>query len=205
MGDQSQALAELLPEIQAAARHVAAEWADVVEAGDLENDIALKLLEERQAANLLAYEPHARRKTLFKIGVQLASGERDDLEYFHGNYRYSTDEVRRRLQAGSLLGVETADGPEDADVRLAVTQLTCKQKNAVIGRYVNLETPTSDTGRKALQLGVDALTHHMNRIHRQRRFGHEGPGSRRVASSSWARTQAGVDWQGDAGNEFGRR
>src|SRR5690606_33892147 len=78
-----------------------------VEADDLTNDIVIRLLEGNKgyAVTLREMEIPQRTKTLNMIASQLASEARDTYEYFHGNFRYSVEEVRQLLRGGALFHV----------------------------------------------------------------------------------------------------
>src|SRR5690606_3125839 len=102
-----EAVTELYPEIQRAAKKIANEWSDVVEADDLTNDIVIRLLEGNKgyAVTLREMEIPQRTKTLNMIASQLASEARDTYEYFHGNFRHWLEEGRQLLRGGALLHV----------------------------------------------------------------------------------------------------
>src|SRR5690606_39941674 len=104
MSDKNEAVTELYPEIQRAAKKIANEWPDVVEADDLTNDIVIRLLEGNKgyAVSLREMEIPQRTKTLNMIASQLASEARDTYEYFHGNFRYSLEVARELLDARPL-------------------------------------------------------------------------------------------------------
>ena len=181
---QNEALLEILPDIERAARHVATEWSTVVEREDLEQEIVLHLLTKDYAAKVLEMEVPARRRVLFRIGTQIASQESVDLEYFSGNVTYTPSEVRKLLSDGSLVEEPSGD-PLDAgaeaisvdrlDLRLSFEQLSDAHRDLLVTRYVEGRDYPSDTVRKATNRAVDALTQAMNRA---RRRAHEEYGSR---------------------------
>ncbi|WP_158881917.1 hypothetical protein [Amycolatopsis anabasis] len=197
MTNQNDALIQILPDIQRAARHIEMEWKGVVEADDIEQDIAARLLENNYATVAASLEPRALRRALFKIGVQLASGERVSYEHFSGQFRYSTGEVRERLERGALVDVgeikvEGAPEPasvfsvEDVDVRVAADKLSVAHQNALARRYVDGLVSADATDRKTVQRAVDALTHELNREFRRAAEAHDGPGSRQAVSNAQA-------------------
>lgn len=199
MHGRNDALVEVLPDITRAARHVSLEWADVLDAEDIRQEIVVRLLEDNYAETLRDMEDRPRRKTLFKIGVQIAAGERVDYEHFSGQYRYSTDEVRERLERGALdsvgedrLGTIAGDpavafSVEDVDVRHAFPSLTENHQDAIRYWLSKDRGPLTAAERMTVTRAVDALTHELNRAFRRRAEAHDGPGSRKAMSNARAR------------------
>lgn len=214
MTTQNEAITQLYPEIQAAARKVAAEWSDVTEADDLANDMVVHLLGGARpyVLTLAEFDKNARTKTLFKIGTRIAAQERDDYDYFHGNFRYSLEEVRQLLRDGALFHVgqsvaenhfnkrdeaggatdpnplgfkepKVRDNVENLDVEVCFGSLTENQKRILVAKYY---TESYDGHPQELARAEEALMHAMNRNFRTRKTNHDGPGSRQAISNAHA-------------------
>lgn len=207
--EQWDAILEMQREIERAARHLELEWPEVVDSWeDLASDIQVKLVEENQAVNLLAYEPKPRKKALFRIAQRIASQMRDDYEYFSGNYLYSTDEVRKVLEKGALAGVfqhEVKDGSvlepavattvEHQDVAASYAELEPHHRQILLRRY-GLGDVLDNAERMTVTRAVDALTATLNRNRRRDVAEYEGPGSRQAISNTRAINTLGTQ-EGD--------
>src|SRR5690606_39471710 len=68
-------------------------------------------------------EPGARADVLARIGTHIASRYRDDYDYFTGNFRYSTREVRKILERGALYEERTRTDTERLDLDEGVALL----------------------------------------------------------------------------------
>ncbi|MBX6360076.1 MAG: hypothetical protein IRZ03_08355 [Acidobacterium ailaaui] len=202
MDEQSKALLKILPAIERAAAHVALEWPNIVDAEDLVQEISVRLLRDSYATTVQNMDPRARRRSLYKIGTQIASSMRVDYDRFSGNYRYSTGEVRDRLEKGALavVGFDRVPTPpasydgvadpvvemsiEDVDIRNAFTRISEDHQAALVERF--LYGVISPDWKKVTR-AIDALTSELNRSFRRGWEQHNGPGSRRVVSSERAR------------------
>lgn len=176
---------------RAAARRVSAQWPDVVERDDLEQDILVYLMENGPATvgRIFEEDEPTRQAFLIKLGHRMASDAQAAYDRFSGNYMYDSAEVLGYLKrhiwlAGDVQSVEKQDLAE-AVANLAETNSTYYA--AVVNRFVHEIIPDrSDTaGFNRVQRAVDALTEKMNRIgsDRQRNWT-EGPGSRKVISNA---------------------
>lgn len=198
MTTQNEALLAIHDDIKAAARHVALEWADVVEADDMEQEIAVRLLADNYATTVYELGKWGRKKTLFKIGQQIASDQRVDYEHFSGQFQYSTEEVRDRLKKGALEEVgteetETAAGDpavefvvDDVDVRAGFERLPEQHQANILFWLKADRAPLTSTERKNITRAVDALTHILNREFRKSSGDHDGPGSRQAMTNAKA-------------------
>lgn len=214
MSDKNEAVTELYPEIQRAAKKIANEWSDVVEADDLTNDIVIRLLEGNKgyAVTLREMEIPQRTKTLNMIASQLASEARDTYEYFHGNFRYSLEEVRQLLRGGALFHVgqeiveshfskreeaggatdpnplgfkepKVRDQTENLDVEVCFWSLTDRHQRTLVAKHYK---GTYDGHPQDLARAEEALMHAMNRNFRVGKTNHDGPGSRKAISNAQA-------------------
>lgn len=214
MTTQNEAITHLYPEIQRAAKKIANEWSDVVEADDLTNDIVIRLLEGNKgyAVTLWGMDTPQRIKTINMIASQLASEARDTYEYFHGNFRYSLEEVRQLLRDGALFHVgqsvvenhfnkrdeaggatdpnplgfkepKVRDHVENLDVEVCFGSLTENQKRILVAKYY---TEDYDGHHDLVTRAEEALMHAMNRNFRTRKTNHDGPGSRQAISNAHA-------------------
>lgn len=214
MSDKNEAVTELYPEIQRAAKKIANEWSDVVEADDLTNDIVIRLLEGNKgyAVTLREMEIPQRTKTLNMIASQLASEARDTYEYFHGNFRYSLEEVRQLLRGGALFHVgqeiveshfskreeaggatdpnplgfkepKVRDQTENLDVEVCFRSLSENHRKILVAKY---HTGNYDGNPGRVFEAEEALMHAMNRNFRVGKTNHDGPGSRKAISNAQA-------------------
>lgn len=183
MNKQNDALVKILPDIKRAAARTAREWEDVISADDAEQEIALTLLADTYAQQVAEMEPGARADVLARIGMHIASRYRDDYDYFTGNFRYSTREVREILERGALYEERTRTDTErlDLDEGIALLRKRNPRYAELIGRrYLTGEQVAE---KMALSRAVDLLTNCMNNVHRNRRAEYtEGPGTRKVIS-----------------------
>lgn len=101
-----------------------------------------------------------------KAADQYLAAESRDYMYFSGSFVYSSKDVRRHLDKSTWSLIEEAPDLEArVDLRRAFESLTAGQKKAVFSRW-GLRRPASEetvNERKAVQRGVDAMTHWLNR------------------------------------------
>lgn len=214
MSDKNEAVTELYPEIQRAAKKIANEWSDVVEADDLTNDIVIRLLEGNKgyAVTLREMEIPQRTKTLNMIASQLASEARDTYEYFHGNFRYSLEEVRQLLRGGALFHVgqeiveshfskreeaggatdpnplgfkepKVRDQTENLDIEVCFRSLSENHRRVLVSAYL---AGSYSGHHQRVTEAEEALMHAMNRNFRTAKTNHDGPGSRKAISNAQA-------------------
>lgn len=214
MNERNEAITELYPEIQAAAKRVASEWSDVTEADDLANEIALQLMGGKRpyVLTLREFDKSARTKTLQRIGTRLAAQERDDYDYFHGNFRYSLEEVRQLLRGGALFHVgqeiveshfskreeaggatdpnplgfkepKVRDQTENLDVEVCFRSLSENHQRVLVAAYY---TGSYSGHHQRVTEAEEALMHAMNRNFRTAKTNHDGPGSRKAISNAQA-------------------
>jgi len=189
---QNDALLEILPDIKRAARQIELEWPDVATADDVEQDIVVRLLEDGYVVDARDLEPASRRRFLYKVAQQIASGERVDYEFFTGNFRYSAAEVRGHLENDALIDIEYEDlgdesetfSVEQVDIRNAFRSLSKDHQAVLFERFVygNYQ----GVSWQPITRAIDALTRELNRTYKRAHSKHEGPGSRKAISNSQA-------------------
>ena len=225
--NKNQYIVDMLPDIKRAARRVAREWADVIDADDAEQEIALRILDltEPKVRELYELDRDLRISVLIEIGHQIGMKYRDDYELFSGNYTYGTRDVRRMLDNDALAGAEEGSGtplwelPESVIAQLSPTETETVSERidlfmgmkkladrnsayytAITNYYVHgipLDNSNS-TERSKLQRAVDALTREMNNSRRRRVAEYlEGPGSRESVSGTRSRHIVALDYNGD--------
>jgi hypothetical protein len=183
---------DLQDAIHRAAGIVARRWPSVIEADDAEQEIWVRLLENDYYDRVAGLEPAAQTSTLIRIGSQIASGYRDDYEVFSGQVYYATDEVRALLTSGLLdrrrdeIDAASETLTEWMDLHEGAQSLRDSHpaQAAVIARRFLLGEPVEHS--QQVTRAVDALTRHMNQVHRRRSADYEGPGSRRAMSNAAA-------------------
>jgi len=203
-------------EIERVARHMKLEWPEVVDSWeDMASEIVVHLIRKRYATKVLDMDTWPRKRLLGKIGQQIASVMRDDYEHFNGNFRYSTDEVRRYLENGAIedsLGVENIDNHgnpasewmplkseagagrmvigqkvevEPFDIRATLPLLTKNHRDILVRRFMYGDS-LQPRDRKTLQRAIESLTNLMNRAFRKTFADHQGPGSQARMSNAQA-------------------
>lgn len=180
--EQNEALLSVIEDVRRAAVQVGRDWAAVTDAEEVEQEITLALLANNQATVVAEMDPDERRVALRKVGQQFASRARMDFDYFTGNFRYSTREVRSILEDGGMTGERVQTSTERLDLDEGLTLLRSRNAGyaeAIGRRYLVGEQAADATARKHLTRAVDALTDAMNNVHRNRARAYtEGPGTR---------------------------
>lgn len=169
----------LSPMVKTVSRRTAAYWPGTISADDAEQEIWVRLMEltDHKLAALVESPRAGALSALQMIGMQIASNYRNDYEVFSGNYHYSTDEVRRLLDAGALSHGDPLTATERADMTTALDRLTPQYAEALVRRYVS--GVTSQDFRSTSMRAVEALTREMNRSFRQAAADHDGPALRK--------------------------
>lgn len=190
--DQWFAVMGMERDIERAARHLTMEWPEVVDSWeDMAMDIRTRLVAGNQAIKVSALESKPRRKTLHKIGQQIASALRDDYEHFSGNFLYSTDDIRRILAGGILLQDEkTIRNVQYRDVLTTYYQLNSDQQTILRRKFIDGDQ-LDNKQRMLLTRAVDKLTLTLNRKRRKESSEHNGPGSRKAITNARAITSVG--------------
>lgn len=180
---------DLYPEVEKAAQSATRSWTGALDAGDIVQDVWLKIFESpKTLPALLSYETAQRGKVLRAIARQCAGSEMADRETFSANVTYSTDDVRRILTkggAGDLPGTPSHVEWMDVQAGLVVIDPWFAEvifSNYVVGDY----DASSGEARKELTRARDALTIAMNTNHKAAKAEHDGLGSRRVVSNAQA-------------------
>jgi hypothetical protein len=185
----------LKPDVVTAAKTTARQWPGTIDEEDAEQEIWALLIEAPKSIDVLSQMERPNRvSTLTLYGHRVAARYRDDYELFSGNYLYSTDYVRRLLDADIL--VFSGDRPDKLTFSewVDITEAFAKvqQRNAgyadLIARvFIQGEKLQSGADRMQLTRAVDSLTKEMNRVHTSRVLNYtEGPGTRRVMSNTQA-------------------
>ena len=200
---------DMSKEVGKAAKSVAFQWPGVVEADDLEQEIYLRLLETPATIDRLMedFDEKQRLSALIKMGHQIAAGERADYEVFSGNFKYSVDDVKRKLNWASNKGAAKSIGnlSMDNDLKAGMSRLEESNQGyaeAIRLRYQDGIVPISGSAdQKRLSDALTALTTQMNRSHKQQHVDNpDGPGTRKAMSSATARAISTNEWQGDYGD-----
>lgn len=200
MNKQNDALVKILPDIKRAAARTAREWEGIISADDAEQEIALTLLADTYAQQVAEMEPGARADVLARIGMHIASRYRDDYDYFTGNFRYSTREVREILERGALYEERTRTDTErlDLDEGVALLRKRNPRYAELIGRRYLKGEELGETEARIVRRAVDLLTNCMNNVHRNRRAEYtEGPGTRKIISREDAAWVTKSQYEGD--------
>lgn len=201
----------LAPDVKTAAKTVGREWADVIEADDVEQEIWLLLLDRSDdlPGEIAALDKPARVSYLTEVGHQIGMQYRDDYELFSGNYTYGTREIRELLDRDALgdLRGDFGDGTpiwelpmaiieqlNRTDTETATTRIDLgtalkrlQSRNAwyvevIVSNYVDGQPIHSHS--QELTRAVDALTREMNRAHIARIANYtDGPGTRKAMSN----------------------
>lgn len=194
---------DLEPVTRRAAKAVAYQWPNLLDADDFEQEIWLRLLQSPGTVEkVLEMDDRARYRAIVGIGHQIASIERTDYDYFKGSYRYSVKEVKELLQQGILSEPLPAFKAELIDMTEAFQDIPEQYKSALVSRYVEGVTPQEKSGQNRLTRGLESLVDEMNRVQRRRHSERDdGPGTRAVLSNAQARYQADDDWDGEGESE----
>lgn len=170
---------QLKDDVHSAALSVAREWPEVIEPGDVEQEIWLYILERPNIGKKLEeMATSERHRTLRRIGHQIASEYRASYEVFSGNIYYGTKDVRRILEKVSNGEDDGADDPwlayptdspgsaahtEQMDLQSGLERL--HDKNHLYAMYVEAHYFSAQSYHKhsnELTRAVDALTRCMN-------------------------------------------
>lgn len=217
-------LVQMQPVIVKVSKQVAANWPGVIEPEDLQQDMWVRLLETPKSVQFLySQEPKAQTHSLAWIAHQIAKGERLDMEYFTGNFRYSVNEVRRLLAGGMLRGLNPATGSswaaedyisqdgsfEDAllnrfsteiDLVRAMVELEAKnheQARLIVLKYL-VKQEMNEAQRKRLSDALAKLTALMNTSYKKQHAEKgEGPGTRKRVSNARAAVISRNQYAGD--------
>lgn len=161
-------LAELYPEIRAAANIVHRKWPTIIDAEDVAQTIALRMSESPNSIlKFLEQTPETRKAWFIRMGHQVAAQERTDLDYFHGSFRYSVDEVKNVLSRGGLIDTLPEFDVQVHDLTVALEDLAKTNQNyasAIYQRYVLEVQPD----KNHLSRGLEKLTTLMNKSRAQR-------------------------------------
>jgi hypothetical protein len=190
----------VLPDIRKAAKRVAGRWPQVVTEEDMVQTLSLHFLErEGSLEALIKLTADKRLGRLIGIGHDLASGQRDDLDVFSGQFTYSVDEVRRLLDRGALEGQLDGYNAATADVETAYGELQVKNEGhakALYSMYVLRVVPENRSPEHQVLLrAVDSLTLHMNRVSRSARYEFSNGG--RFRNNRQAINQGDLDYDGE--------
>jgi hypothetical protein len=197
-------LDDLVTEVARAARSAATSWTGAVDVEDVEQDMWVKLYATpKTLTSLFDFERDQRGKVLRAIARQCAGAEMASREHFSGNAAYSTDDVRRILDAGGARPEWGGDEPgsvshtEWLDTQAGLEALGAQYSRegkggpwyaeVLFAHYVADDYEPEDNGQ-TLSRARDALTAAMNAAHKSAKAAHDGPGSRRAVSNSAAQS-----------------
>lgn len=200
---------EFKEEIERASDYVARDWPGVLEAGDIVQEIWIRLLESPKAEKTLrGADPALRFDVLKRWGHQVASKYANDYELFSGNAFYGTGHVLGLLKSGLLTATRRDLGDmketltEFLDLHEAFDSMKLQSNDyaQIIWRAFvdgSYDKDTS-TARSKLSRATTTLTNLMNQAHKRRFANHaEGPGSRKVISNEKARNISKSDLNDD--------
>jgi hypothetical protein len=195
---------DMSKEVHKAAKSVAFQWPGVVEADDLEQEIYLHLIERPNVIDTLLndFDDKRRLSALIKLGHQIAAGERADYEVFSGNFKYSVDDVKRKLKWASNKGAAKSIGnlSMDNDLKAGMSRLEESNQGyaeAIRLRYEEGVIP-SGADQDRLSHALTALTTQMNRSHKQQYVDSpDGPGTRKVMSRAAAIAHTNREYNGE--------
>jgi hypothetical protein len=180
---------ELTRAVKRVARSVAFNWPDTVLADDLEQDLWVEILTSPATlAAVQGAEPPLQYRLLTRLANRKAGSQRDDYEFFSGNFKYAVDDVKKLLSRGAL--TEALSGFDSAliDLDIATDALPPQYLDAVERRYINQEVPKAGADKERLSAALASLTTQMNRSNKQRCAEHlDGPGTRKAMSNSASR------------------
>lgn len=186
----------VLPDIAKAAGAVARKWPTVTSQEDMYQDLVVHFLETPGSLENLAQLPSPDRvKILTRIGHEKASGHRDSLDQFSGQFNYSVDEVRKLAERGAAL--QTVDRFEGASVDFQASLAVLKKRNrdywsVIIDRYVNGGTDRAQ--KDVLSRAMESLTTLMNRARATQRYEFTNGG--RYRNNQQALNQSDHDYEG---------
>jgi hypothetical protein len=175
---------EVMPDIRRAAKKVADKWPSITTQEDMVQTLTVHFLEAPGALRKLAeLTPGKRMGRLVGIGHDKASGERDALDVFTGQFSYSVDEVRKLLERGGLDGQVDGFNSAVADLEAAYGELQVKNAEygkAIWDRYALGILPVRKSAdARRLERSVDSLTVHMNRVSKSARYEYLNGGRKR--------------------------
>lgn len=187
--------------VKTAANVTADEWNGIVESDDVEQELWLKLLESPgSTAKLTEMNATARKKSLLRMGKQIATEERSSYELFSDQVHYSTDDVREMLEAGALVGEGFNSDDERMDFEFAIEMV--RENNSQYIEYLwdyfeaGSSTLHDETNRKRVSRSVRYLSDCMNNTTKGRREDYSGPGSRTAISNARAMANSSTIWDG---------
>ena len=180
-------MVELEATVKRASKVVALQWPGVVEADDIEQSIWLHLVENPGSVqSILAMEDKPAFRSVTRIGHRIAAQERMDYDYYKGSYRYSHNEIKSLLEDGIIAFPLASFSAERVDMLDALEEIAETYKAAILRRYVELDTKTSEDNsyHLALKRGLESLVDEMNKCHKRRYSERDdGPGTRKAESN----------------------
>jgi len=186
--DSSKVPADLEKAIENAVRLVAIEWPDMVDENDVRQQTWFYLLKDDAAIwkEIEGLKGPKLEEAVKMLASRAVSQEREQYDYFTGNFFYSTNEVRDLLKRGALIKGRERTWTERQDIDRGMEALAERYRSAVAAweasrskgnkmqkpldyaaiiwaNYV-LDQPIHKHW-KDLTRAVDALTREMNRVH----------------------------------------
>lgn len=157
--------------VKRASKLVALQWPGVMDTDDIEQSIWLHLVERPGTVeSLLGMEDKLAFRSITRIGHRIAAQERMDYDYYKGSYRYSHNEIKSLLEDGIIAFPLASFTAERVDMLYALEEIAETYKAAILRRYVELDTKTSEDKAfdNALHRGLEALVDEMNKCHKRR-------------------------------------
>jgi hypothetical protein len=193
-------------QVRKAAKTVAYQWPGVLDAEEAEQELWVELMDKSTMTKLRDdFTDKTRVSALIVMGHRIANKTFTANEIAAGSIRYSVNQVKNILKQSA----EREHDPESKPVtRTALKDLEAgmqrlKDKNAgyadaIVDRYRNGNVPTRGTATSKLSRALTALTTNMNRAHKQQHVVRpDGPGTRKVISTEYAKVISHKQYNGD--------
>jgi len=199
-GDGLEYIETVLPDIKKAAQRVSKKWPQVTTEDDLFQDLVVHFLEAPGSLEKLAgLSPSDRLARLVAIGHERASGARDTLEVFSGQFTYSVDEVRKLAERGAVLGEVPGFNAAVVDFQASLALLKSRNRDywsVIVDRYAEGKEASSIAAERVLlQRAMDSLTTLMNRARATQRYEYTNGGQHR--NNKRALNQSDLDYSGE--------
>lgn len=165
----------VLPDLEKVAGQVARKWPQVTSQEDLYQDLVVHFLERPGSLEKLTeFASPDRQKIVNRVAHQIASGQRDDLEIFSGQFTYSVPEVRKLAEKGAALNRVANFDAASIDFQESLALLKKQNRDywsVFVDRYVNdVQPERNSAGAKVLERAVESLTILMNRARATKQY-----------------------------------
>lgn len=169
-----------------AGRNSAVDWEDIAQ------DVWVRMLEDLSYYHELCAQEDP-FPSLKKVAKQEMYKANNALEFFTGNYTYTSGEVRGLLSE-YLIDVELEVIAEHVDLVEGLLLLRTSNSSyfkILIDKHVHGVEPRD---AKYTQRAVEKLTEMMNQVNKAARYSYEGPGSRKVMTNAQANARKENTW-----------